>query len=271
MAATCEESRINAPADAARDPLGDTYVMTGTLEERIFSKILLIKKNNTQETILNVYAVNNQQEFPFINHLKIHNYLELLELDYQNFFGEMKIGVKQEALYLVCTNGKKDKCCSKFGLPIFNTLSFLNQNVWQCTHVGGDRFAPNILHLPYSHLYGHLNLNELDEFYATTSTNNIFISKYRGISCYNKSEQAAEFFLRNELKDFSFQGFKLMNHNEEVENRTLARFYCRSNDTYYDVMIKSKKSETTYFLTCKSTKEVPITIFELLSIHQASI
>ncbi|MCY7304461.1 MAG: sucrase ferredoxin, partial [Thermoleophilia bacterium] len=47
-------------------------------------------------------------------------------------------------LYLVCTHGRHDACCAKRGRPVAATLSERRpESVWECSHIGGDRFAPN--------------------------------------------------------------------------------------------------------------------------------
>jgi hypothetical protein len=149
--------------------------------------LALIKKNSILQSKINVFAINNQEGNPFINHLLVNSYLDLLDSNFETLFTE-KTDIGIESLYAVCTNGKKDKCCSKFGIQVFDALRNLDKDVWQCMHLGGDRFAPNILHLPYSHLFGHLNIEEVKELYESTRGNKIFIRRYRGACCYGKYE-----------------------------------------------------------------------------------
>ena len=54
-----------------------------------------------------------------------------------------------EPEYFVCTNGQRDVCCARFGLPTYTALrERVGERAWQTTHVGGHRFAPNVLTLP---------------------------------------------------------------------------------------------------------------------------
>ena len=58
-------------------------------------------------------------------------------------------------IYLVCTNGQRDVCCARFGLPLYEQLRMTyGTRIWQTTHLGGHRFAPNLLCLPSGHVYG---------------------------------------------------------------------------------------------------------------------
>jgi hypothetical protein len=52
-----------------------------------------------------------------------------------------------EPLFLVCTHGKHDRCCARYGRPLWEGISEqLDESAaWQCTHVGGDRFAGNLV------------------------------------------------------------------------------------------------------------------------------
>src|SRR5215211_7167819 len=44
-------------------------------------------------------------------------------------------------LYIVCTHGKRDRCCALYGRPLYDALRHETDSgrVWQSSHVGGDR------------------------------------------------------------------------------------------------------------------------------------
>ena len=59
-------------------------------------------------------------------------------------------------LVLACTHGRVDPCCARYGRPVAATLAdAYGPMVWETTHVGGCRFAANILVLPDGVMYGH--------------------------------------------------------------------------------------------------------------------
>ncbi|MFI8003460.1 sucrase ferredoxin [Streptomyces sp. NPDC086010] len=59
---------------------------------------------------------------------------------------------------LVCTHGKHDTCCAVRGRPVSRALGERWPDlVWECTHVGGDRFAANVLIAPDGVYYGDLD------------------------------------------------------------------------------------------------------------------
>lgn len=65
--------------------------------------------------------------------------------------------VDRDPLLLVCTHGRHDACCALRGRPLVAELDRLRPGrVWETTHVGGDRFAANLLVLPTGELYGRV-------------------------------------------------------------------------------------------------------------------
>src|SRR6056297_44484 len=63
----------------------------------------------------------------------------------------------EEARYFVCTNGQRDVCCARFGLPAYaGVQQRVAERAWQVTHLGGHRFAPNVLVLPQGGVYGRV-------------------------------------------------------------------------------------------------------------------
>jgi hypothetical protein len=103
-------------------------------------------------------------------------------------------------LFLVCTHGKHDPCCARHGRPLYEALrDELDPDwVWQSTHVGGDRFAGNLVCLPEGLYYGRVGreaaVSVLDEHLA----GRIQLERYRGRSCYPFPVQAAERDIREE-------------------------------------------------------------------------
>lgn len=59
---------------------------------------------------------------------------------------------------LVCTHGRHDVCCAVRGRPVGRALSERwPELVWECTHVGGDRFAANVVLAPDGVAFGGLD------------------------------------------------------------------------------------------------------------------
>lgn len=62
-----------------------------------------------------------------------------------------------ESVLLVCANARRDICCAVRGRPIALELAALRPGrVWECTHLGGHRFAPTGIVLPLGQTLGRL-------------------------------------------------------------------------------------------------------------------
>lgn len=102
----------------------------------------------------------------------------------------------EEPRYFVCTNGQRDLCCARFGLPVYSSLRHqFGDRAWQVTHLGGHRFAPNVLVLPAGVLYGRVRPESLDDFTTRVENGGLAFAYLRGRSCYPKHVQAAEALL----------------------------------------------------------------------------
>lgn len=65
---------------------------------------------------------------------------------------------EHDPVVLVCAHGLHDVCCAVRGRPVAEALSARwPELVWECTHVGGDRFAANVLVVPDGVYYGRLD------------------------------------------------------------------------------------------------------------------
>jgi (2Fe-2S) ferredoxin len=63
-----------------------------------------------------------------------------------------------DPVLLVCAHGRHDTCCAVRGRPLAATLAARWPDwTWECSHVGGDRFAPNLVLLPDGAYYGRVD------------------------------------------------------------------------------------------------------------------
>ena len=62
-----------------------------------------------------------------------------------------------DPIFLVCTNGKRDACCALRGRALVTALAADHaERTWECTHLGGHRFAGNLVCLPDGIVYGRV-------------------------------------------------------------------------------------------------------------------
>ena len=99
----------------------------------------------------------------------------------------------EEPRYFVCTNGQRDVCCARFGLPVYAALrERVGHRAWQVTHLGGHRFAANVLTLPQGALYGRVGADDVDALVESVEADRLAFRNLRGRVWYEPAVQAAE-------------------------------------------------------------------------------
>lgn len=74
------------------------------------------------------------------------------------------LGPHEQGLWLVCTNGRRDRCCAEIGRPIAAALAARwPEETWETTHLGGHRFSGTLLALPSGHTLGRLGVDNCVE------------------------------------------------------------------------------------------------------------
>lgn len=63
----------------------------------------------------------------------------------------------EQPMEFVCTHSKRDACCAVWGRERVTSVPADHRDqVWECSHLGGHRFAATSLFLPSGRLYGRL-------------------------------------------------------------------------------------------------------------------
>lgn len=102
-------------------------------------------------------------------------------------------------LALICTNGKRDRCCALLGRPLAAELATSGvQGAWEVTHLGGHRFSPTLLVLPYGYAYGRSDQAAVKEILEGMRTGRVVTEGCRGNSAWERPGQAAELAVRTE-------------------------------------------------------------------------
>ncbi len=101
-------------------------------------------------------------------------------------------------LVLVCTHGRRDRCCALKGAALYRALEDRAPGaVWQSSHLGGHRFAPTVAVLPDGHYYGRLGVDEAEAFMTAVRERRLArLDRLRGRAGRALEVQAAEHFLR---------------------------------------------------------------------------
>jgi hypothetical protein len=102
-----------------------------------------------------------------------------------------------EAPLLVCTHGRRDRCCAIDGRRLAVELVGAGEpEVWECTHLGGHRFAPTALVLPTGYLYGRLDPTTASTARKAAAAGEVEPALCRGRSTWSPVGQVAELAVR---------------------------------------------------------------------------
>ncbi len=105
-----------------------------------------------------------------------------------------------ERLLLVCTHGRHDPCCAIWGRPVALALAGrYPAETWECTHIGGDRFAPNLVVLPKGYYFGRVPPAEAAGIVSSLEHGRLVTRYMRGRSSLSPVAQAAQYFARSAL------------------------------------------------------------------------
>jgi hypothetical protein len=175
--------------------------LTDWTESNPHARIQLIRNSESAKgSKISVYFALPDRDQPRIYKWLLDHYDDLLDIDF-DFYAGSESNAKStynNPLFLVCTNGRRDRCCSKFGWPVYVSLSSLYpEDTWETTHLGGHRFAANLLCFPHGVLYGRLTPTDTSEIARGYRSGLLMLEKYRGRVYFPEPVQAAEFYERN--------------------------------------------------------------------------
>jgi hypothetical protein len=80
--------------------------------------------------------------------------------------------------------------------------------VWQSSHVGGHRFAANVVTFPDATYYGRVSPDEAAMLVAARQRDEVYLPQLRGRACYPEVVQAADYFLRVQTGQMALPAFR---------------------------------------------------------------
>ncbi|MFF3515600.1 sucrase ferredoxin [Streptomyces sp. NPDC002573] len=109
-----------------------------------------------------------------------------------------------DPLALVCTNGRRDRCCALLGRPLAAELATSGvKGVWEVTHLGGHRFSPTLLVLPFGYAYGRAQAPHVKEVLHGLREGRVVVEGCRGNSAWERPAQAAELAVRTSAHEYA--------------------------------------------------------------------
>jgi hypothetical protein len=176
------------------------------------ARLLLIKQKDRAAHLRFFAAVLGEQ--PALYTFELSSYAELAELDLTAIAAgapQYAAQRSQQPLLLVCTNGQRDACCVLHGIGVYNRLQReFGDAVWESSHLGGHRYAANLLALPSGRAYGRLRADNALEVGAAVMAGALPLAYCRGYTAWEPAAQAAELLLRQRLQLSTAEGPRLL-------------------------------------------------------------
>lgn len=157
-----------------------------------------------------------------------------------------------EPCFLVCTHGRHDACCAIRGRPVAAALAAHRPDqVWECSHIGGDRFAANLLALPHGLYYGRVDEDNVVDLAAAHGRGEVRLDLLRGRTTYAPVEQAAQQHARELLGELAINALNPVALTALGGGRWQVRLAHRPNDL--TVTVRSASAGPAALLTCAAT------------------
>ena len=174
-------------------------------------------------------------------------------------------------LLVVCTHGKRDRCCAKHGQPLYDALRRETESdwVWQSTHVGGDRFAGNVVVFPEALYYGRVEPDDVGALVEAHAERRIDLERYRGRAAYTFPVQAAEHGIREAegllgIDDLTFGDCRSMG-----DGSWRVRFR-GAEGAVYAVDVTAELADEPVYCTCSAAEPIRPRHFRAAAIRRGS-
>ncbi len=210
---------------------------------------------------------------PRLYRIPLTDYADLLEFDLAALLNRdpvFETQRTQDPLFLVCTNGKRDLCCAKWGVPIYRLMAEIAPaQVWQTTHIGGHRFAATLVCLPEAVTYGWVEADDAAPLIRAHQHGELYrLDRYRGRSTYAGAVQAAEAFLRRETGVLSLNAFRLAAHSQSGETQVSAEFVAVDTQVHHLISVDVCLSSFSNPTSCSKQSGEPVPQYALHSYSQ---
>ncbi len=153
-----------------------------------------------------VYLAHTHPAGSWLRETTLHDPAVLLGLDFAAIASGQHGGWGHPAhrpLILVCTNGRRDRCCAIHGRKLLAAIGDRHgDGVWETTHTGGHRFAPAGVVLPSGYTYGRMDPAAAEAIWSAADAGKVVLDRCRGRSTWPQPAQAAELAVRDLVHEY---------------------------------------------------------------------
>ncbi len=216
-----------------------------------------------------VFAAYVGTDGPWVETAVLSDVRELVEVPLEGLAAGTSPGLTPhpDPLFLVCTHGRHDACCAEQGRPLCRALhDVAPEETWEVSHIGGDRFAPNVLVLPHGLYYGRLDPSDATAFVTAHRDGRLDLPHLRGRCGFGFRVQAAELFLREHTGHLAVVPPLLLAHERDGE---LTRVELGVDGARWRVVVRTRHTEARQ-LTCRAAAPSEALEHELVSLDRVA-
>lgn len=220
---------------------------------------------------LSFHVVLSRELYPVRYRFEIQRYDDILDVDIPGVLQELPDYAAQathEPMFLVCTNGRRDACCAARGLPVYQRLAeTVGPAVWQTSHVGGHRFAANLICMPHGIYYGRVD--DIDAYVLADqyARGHVYQPAMRGRSCYAPEVQAAAAYLRGSSQLLEVYRIRLDSVTSEEPDQVVVRF-AELGGKLHTLRLRVERGALHLPASCGSEKLEPVDLYHLVDYQQ---
>jgi hypothetical protein len=175
---------------------------------------------------------------------------ELLDLDLDALLDDDRPlpDASTEPVIAVCTHGRHDRCCADNGRPVARALRRAGVDAWECSHIGGDRFAANVVSFPHGLFHGRVTPASAVPLVHAYQEGRIHPAGYRGRTAWSPAAQKAEVVLRHELDEWDVDALTLGPHAVDGPRHTIV--FRHAGGTSHEVEVEVGVADEPRLLSC---------------------
>jgi len=230
------------------------------LSRKLDVRIVLIRRHGgaTSDRRTRCFLVGTGPDHPWTERLVLESPADLVELDLSAIADGRPPGVGdpyEEPLFVVCTHGRRDPCCAERGRPVARALDrAFGARAWESSHVGGDRYAANLVAFPHGAYFGRLDPRTAVAVAEAYGGGRLALDHYRGRSCFPFAVQAAEIEVRTRLGLDEIESARTVRWRAPARDEVEATFQIPEGRAV--VTVRTVEADLPRVLTCHGTEAV---------------
>jgi hypothetical protein len=235
-------------------------------------RVLLVRRHRGAESGpgLRVFAAWADAALPWLETATLQDPAALLDLDLDALSHGRSPGLDRtdRPVFGVCTHGRHDSCCATLGRPTAAALTRSHpEETWDVSHVGGDRFAANVLVLPEGLYYGRVSAAAAPGLAARHLAGHLDLDLLRGRSGFAFPVQVAEVAVRRTVGETRTAAVRLVGRPvADPADPALLTVRLDVDGTPYDVVVRRSQTREEHQLTCRARRSEVAPTYEVRSV-----